>query len=511
MLNNIIQPDIIQPDIIQPDIIQPDIPFKNIFRIKYSVDDCRSILRSLKSIIIAKINITGLGGLNAVQRDFCIKIFHHEFCSDSLFDEIIEFMDKHNQCEQGHFRHNTLSSLDNDLDCISEPITLDMDFDFDSELENRIDKINEIKSIKNEKNLYKKYNKIITFNKKYKTNDFNIFDQMIRQFYYFCLAAFNQLSFESQNSIMINKKQTIIELNLPRKDKAGNIVYFNGLSHQPLEEIKKIYKSVNIPYNDAKIYIHSFGNPIKPGGGYTKGATSQEEELCRLFGSLFSSLCDTRDNCGNCIVVNDDHEATYKCDNFYVGNNSGSVILTETALTTTIERNYDKTLSYNSLADPIKCGIVTSFASDNRFYTPKKNPSSDVTSFASDDRFYTPTKNQKLSYVQLFVNFIYSIIVYISSFFVSIPDTSNNARRFETDADYQEAFMNTFCAPALFKNASCIIIGSWGCGVFKNEVDYMLNEIMKPVIEKYRYLYDVIIFAAPNDRDNTTFFDEMVR
>lgn len=44
-----------------------------------------------------------------------------------------------------------------------------------------------------------------------------------------------------------------------------------------------------------------------------------------------------------------------------------------------------------------------------------------------------------------------------------------------------------------------LVLGAWGCGVFKNEPQLIANEF-KRIIDMYRGLYSSIIFAVPNDK-----------
>jgi Microbial-type PARG, catalytic domain len=496
-------------------IINSKLSFKDIISIKYSSSDFRSILTHLKSIKNGNIShaTSHLQKLyNAINNDqFSIS---NDIPNEILYNQAINFIDENNKNENCHLCKHTLKSLDNEL--ISIMIQMEFDEEYDKKMKLVVDKLDKICE---ECSPYKKLfliNQFISSGncKKYDITMPNTLNQMARQFYYICIALNNYLSYTSLNSSRLVTKQEIINI-LPLENikKHGKIICFDGLSHQPLEEIEKVYQQAGVSYDskNVKVYIHNFGNAVVPGGGYQQGALAQEEELCRLFGDLSSSLINSKDSNGNCIAElgkNDNNtqekEYKYTCENFYVGEKSGSVILSKDMTLTCAPQKNNRQVSYEFLDsnDQKKCGIVTSFASDNRVggYVKREIP--------FIQKLFTTIFSTIWWLIKLiFISFCNMVLGPNFTQYFKPKKIRDTSRRFESDEQFQDAFRNTFCAPALYDGATCIVVGAWGTGVFKNDVDYMLDKVMLPVIEKYRDLYDVIVFAAPNDRNNKKFFE----
>jgi uncharacterized protein (TIGR02452 family) len=56
---------------------------------------------------------------------------------------------------------------------------------------------------------------------------------------------------------------------------------------------------------------------------------------------------------------------------------------------------------------------------------------------------------------------------------------------------------------AYLNNCDNIILGAWGCGVFKNDPQTIANffhEIL--VLEEYKYMFNKVIFAVINDNNS---------
>lgn len=85
--------------------------------------------------------------------------------------------------------------------------------------------------------------------------------------------------------------------------------------------------------------------------------------------------------------------------------------------------------------------------------------------------------------------------------------------------DYYETMCNRIrlmCTLAAKRKVKYLILGAWGCGVFKNdpnEVADIFYDVL--VIEKYQHLFDQVIFAIINDEnsvgDNFDIFDDVFK
>lgn len=63
--------------------------------------------------------------------------------------------------------------------------------------------------------------------------------------------------------------------------------------------------------------------------------------------------------------------------------------------------------------------------------------------------------------------------------------------------------MRLMCSvPSLYKTSN-LILGAWGCGVFKNDPEYISKTFRKILVDEgYASLYDSVIFAVINDRNS---------
>jgi uncharacterized protein (TIGR02452 family) len=59
---------------------------------------------------------------------------------------------------------------------------------------------------------------------------------------------------------------------------------------------------------------------------------------------------------------------------------------------------------------------------------------------------------------------------------------------------------------AIENNQRNIILGAWGCGVFKNPPE-VNAQIFKNVINRYPTFFDDVIFAIPDDKNFQIFKD----
>jgi uncharacterized protein (TIGR02452 family) len=74
----------------------------------------------------------------------------------------------------------------------------------------------------------------------------------------------------------------------------------------------------------------------------------------------------------------------------------------------------------------------------------------------------------------------------------------------EVEGNYEAIMkkkMNAMLDAAAVNNCKNIIIGAWGCGVFKNDPATVAN-LFKEVLESKRYFFEKIVFAIINDTNS---------
>lgn len=74
----------------------------------------------------------------------------------------------------------------------------------------------------------------------------------------------------------------------------------------------------------------------------------------------------------------------------------------------------------------------------------------------------------------------------------------------EVEGNYEAIMkkkMNAMLDVAAVNNCKNIILGAWGCGVFKNDPQTVAN-LFKEVLETKRYLFDNVVFAVINDNNS---------
>lgn len=62
--------------------------------------------------------------------------------------------------------------------------------------------------------------------------------------------------------------------------------------------------------------------------------------------------------------------------------------------------------------------------------------------------------------------------------------------------------MHLMIGSAIYNECNNIILGAWGCGVFKNNPK-IISELFRETLESLRYRFDNVIFAIINDRNST--------
>lgn len=465
--------------------------YNKLLKIDYPIDDLRKIIDDIGGKIHLALENTIPPKLKDLYLFFILDLMTNLYDDEKLFSEIISFIGDLNEddYESSHLGFQTLDNFDALMESKLADPNLSPSTTF------------RISQIHNKQSLLKKRDDITRFNRTNRVRLPMTLHQMARQFYYMCIALRNHIDFCTNKSagVMVSLYDTINRMDQTknRLSKRGKIMLFDGLSHQPIEMLEDLYDYADIPYdNNVVPFVHNFGNAKYPCGGYLKGTTAQEEELCRLFGNLSGSLYRATDKYGNNIVK----DGEYICGNFYSGRNACSVILSQNiVMSCTLSEYSNETVKYEFLQEHnVKCGIVTSFASDNRF-TIQSNEDNIVLSKRTFINFL------KLIFGYLLCFYVFIMEIIMPSYMPQIRRT--NEKKFATEDDFRNAFKNTFCAPAVHANATCIVIGAWGTGVFKNDGVDMMENIMLPVIKKYRNLYDLIIFCAPENAQNKDMFD----
>lgn len=128
--------------------------------------------------------------------------------------------------------------------------------------------------------------------------------------------------------------------------------------------------------------------------------------------------------------------------------------------------------------------------------------------FTIPDEFYPLNDNEliythKASFIK---NYKYMEIPVIECDVITIPAiNTNNTETYYTPLDY---FITTKCKiinmlnMALLNNCSTIILGAWGCGVFKNDPKTIAT-LFKEILEDEKYKeFNNIIFPIINDKNS---------
>lgn len=105
-----------------------------------------------------------------------------------------------------------------------------------------------------------------------------------------------------------------------------------------------------------------------------------------------------------------------------------------------------------------------------------------------------------------FKDYLYNYIEPIKCDVITIP--ALNLNKSETINNYEKETMNKIrvmlSTPSKF-GVKNLILGSWGCGVFKNDPEKISNYFKMVLIDEgYHSLYDKVIFAIINDHNSVS-------
>lgn len=248
-----------------------------------------------------------------------------------------------------------------------------------------------------------------------------------------------------QNTHLIPITQRInTQINIKGKLKNKNIIeFFNGTTNQAIQ----YYKKEN---NDYNIVALNMANSHEPGGGYLRGATAQEEELCRTSPFLYASIANKQtinqfyNNWGD----NWHNRILYTRDTLFIREDS-------------ISGNYDLLKS----SQQYTCSIVTAAAPDmNRiFYKNIQQHEHDIKKMIKQ--------------------------IYYAPFIID-----DNSQMINLEQH-------------IIKKQNILILSAWGCGAFSPTINH---ESYSALIAKYFYDvlkeiggdYKKICFAIISDKKN---------
>lgn len=210
-------------------------------------------------------------------------------------------------------------------------------------------------------------------------------------------------------------------------------------------------------YKNQKVCVLNFASASNPGGGVEKGASAQEEAICRC-STLHACISDKK------VTVN-----------FHIRH---KIML--------------------------KSGELTSLYNDDCIYTP------DVTVFKTDT--VIPVLMPEPEWYQV------DIISCAAPNLRNTPSNSMNPDAGDKPAmiganeliNLHIKRMKRILDLAKQKEAEVVILGAFGCGAFQNSPD-LVAEAMVRVIQEYRYAFRTIefaVFCMPNDMKNYEIFNK---
>lgn len=208
-------------------------------------------------------------------------------------------------------------------------------------------------------------------------------------------------------------------------------------------------------YVGQKVCVHNFASAISPGGGVLRGATAQEEAICRC-STLYFSISELN-------IVKEFHD---------------------------FHRNM------------IECGKMDVIYNDDCIYTPG------VVVFKSDTDM--PEKLPREEWYKVDV-----ITCAAPNLRADAKLHENKPKRKISDEELRRIHvkrMRRILGIAKAEKEDVVILGAFGCGAFLNPPE-IVAEAMQIVLEEYKYDFKTIefaVFCTPRDMRNYTVFKNYI-